>query len=100
MGFSERIFPSEDAFFKARQSFEPSAAVALSLESLVINFQNRERSLDKFGNGRSPPNMQNRKSSFRGSVPLWQGGCCGMIPDGEILQTAVAVKTNAAGPNS
>jgi hypothetical protein len=44
--------------------------------------------------------MQNGESSFGGSVALWQGGRCGMIPDGEILQTAVAVKTDAAGPNS
>ena len=44
--------------------------------------------------------MQNGKRSFGGSVALGQGGCCGMIPYGEILQTTIAIKTDAAGPNS
>jgi hypothetical protein len=44
--------------------------------------------------------MQNGKTSLGGSVALWQGGCCGMIPDGEILQTTVAIKTNTAGSDS
>ena len=100
LGFSEWIFPFEYAFLKTRQAFEPSAAVSLSLKSLVIDLQNREWSFDKFGNGRSALNMQNGKTSLGGSVALRQGSCRGMIPDGKILQTAVTIKTNTASPDS
>jgi hypothetical protein len=99
LGLSERILPLENAFFKAREPFEPSAAVSLSLQSLVINLQNRERSLHKFGDGRGSLNMKNGKSSLGRCEALRQRACCWTIPDGEILQAAIAVKTDATSPD-
>src|ERR1700722_17740432 len=100
LGLSERILPLENAFFKAREPFEPAAAVSFSLQSLVINLQNRERSLHKFGGGRGSLNMKNGKSSLGRCEALWQRACGRTIPDGEILQAAIAGKTNATSSDS
>ena len=60
----------EDAFLKPGEAFEPTAAVTLSLESLIVNFKKGERSLDKFGDWRSAFNMENGESGLRRSVAL------------------------------
>jgi hypothetical protein len=85
---------------KARESFESSAAVSLSLEPLVVNLENRERSLDKFGDWRSPLDVEDGERSLGGSEAVGQSCRGRMIPNRKILQTAVPIQADAAGSDS
>src|SRR6185437_9348267 len=97
---ANRIFPAKFALRKSRETLEPSAPVAFTLEPLIVDLECRERTFHQPGNSRCTLDMKNCKSRFRTRKSFRQRGGRRMIPDREVLQAAISVQTNAAGTNS
>src|SRR5213080_1884304 len=66
--------PLKTHFPKRGKPSNPPRRYPLSLKPLVVNFQDWERSFDKFGDRRSPFDMENRESGSGGREALGQRG--------------------------
>ncbi len=97
---SKRILSLELATVETREALKSSASIAFSLQPLIENLENRKGALDQLCNRRCAFHVQDRERTARGREALGQSGRRRMVPDGKILQSAVAVKTNAPCANS
>jgi len=87
----ERKFSREDALVETRETFETAAAVSFTLQTLIENFQDGERTLNQLGKRRRALHVKNSEASSRRGEALGKRSGGRAIGDGKVLQATVAV---------